>query len=148
MKNLSFSLGLVILCATLQQASADDLESLSGKWSVKKVNDQGQNITQTIEVKKDKFVFQIQTADGSTVLYAEGDFKLEKLGPFSAARFSHIRGGSSPSNLDDVDDVYESVYTLDGDSWIMATNLDKQREGQKPSLDVYRHVKAETKSSK
>ncbi len=128
-------------------ALADDLDALAGKWSVKKVNDQGQNITQTIEVKKDKFVFQILSPDDSVVLYAEGDFKLEKLVPFSAARFSHIRGGSSPSNLDDVDDVYVTIYTLDGDSWTMASNFDKQRDGQKPSLDVYRHVKA-TASSK
>ena len=145
MKHLWFSLSLAVLCSTLQVAAADDLESLSGKWSVKKVNDQGQNINQTIEVKKDKFVFQILTSGGNVVLDAEGDFKLEKLGPFRAARFSHIRGGSSPSNLDDVDDVYESVYVLDGDTWTMATNFDKQRDGQKPSVDAYHHVKAETK---
>lgn len=141
MKHLLFSLCVAALL-TQQAAFADDSEALSGKWSVKKVNDQGQNITQTIEVKKDKFVFQILTADGSVVLYAEGDLKLEKLGPFSSARFYHIRGGSSASNLDDVDDVYSSVYSLDGDTWTMATNFDKQRDGQKPSLDAYKHLKA------
>jgi len=145
MKKLWFSLSVAVLFSTLKLAAADDLDSLSGKWSVKKVNDQGQNITQTIEVKKDKFVFQILTSDGSVVLHAEGDFKLEKLGPFSAARFSHIRAGSSTSNLDDVDDVYESIYVLDGDNWTMAANFDKQRDGQKPSLDAYHHVKAESK---
>jgi hypothetical protein len=143
MKHLLFSICVAALF-TQQAAFADDSEALSGKWSVKKVNDQGQNITQTIEVKKDKFVFQILTADGSVVLYAEGDLKLEKLGPFSSARFYHIRGGSSASNLDDVDDVYSSVYSLDGDTWTMATNFDKQRDGQKPSLDAYRHLKAGT----
>jgi hypothetical protein len=148
MKHLYVSFCLAVLCCTANVACADDLEGLSGKWSVKKVNDQGQNITQTIEVKKDKFVFQILTSDGSVVLYAEGDFKIEKLGPFTAARFSNIRGGSSASNLQDVDDVYESVYTLDGDTWNMATNFDKQRDGQKPSLDVYHHVKAEVKATK
>ena len=145
MKKLWFSLSVAVLFSTLKVVAADDLESLSGRWSVKKVNDQGQNITQTIEVKKDKFVFEILTSDGSVVLHAEGDFKLEKLGPFSAARFSHIRAGSSASNLDDVDDVYQSIYVLDGDNWMMATNFDKQRDGQKPSLDAYHHVKAESK---
>src|SRR5579864_2777577 len=145
MKKLWLSLSVAVLFSTLKLAAADDLDSLSGKWSVKKVNDQGQNITQTIEVKKDKFVFQILTSDGSVVLHAEGDFKLEKLGPFSTARFSHIRAGSSASNLDDVDDVYQSIYVLDGDNWTMATNFDKQRDGQKPSLDPYHHVKAESK---
>jgi uncharacterized protein (TIGR03067 family) len=141
MKKLLFSICLASLFCS-RAALADDLDTLSGKWSVKKVNDQGQNITQTIEIKKDKFVFQIMTADDSVVLYAEGDFKLEKFGPFSAARFSKIRGGSSASNLDDVDDVYVSIYTLDGDNWTMASNFDKQRDGQKPGVDVYHHVKA------
>lgn len=145
MKKLWFSLSVAVLFSTLKVVAADDLDSLSGKWSVKKVNDQGQNLTQTIEVKKDKFVFEILTSDGSVVLHAEGDFKLEKLGPFSAARFSHIRAGSSASNLDDVDDVYQSIYVLDGDNWTMAANFDKQRDGQKPSLDAYHHVKAESK---
>ena len=145
MKKLWFILSVAVLFSTLKVVAADDLDSLSGKWSVKKVNDQGQNITQTIEVKKDKFVFEILTSDGSVVLHAEGDFKLEKLGPFSAARFSHIRAGSSASNLDDVDDVYQSIYVLDGDNWTMATNFDRQRDGQKPSLDAYHHVKAESK---
>jgi hypothetical protein len=143
MKHLLFSVCVAALF-TQQAAFADDSEALSGKWSVKKVNDQGQNITQTIEVKKDKFVFQILTGDDNVVLYAEGDLKLEKLGPFSSARFYHIRGGSSASNLDDVDDIYVSIYSLDGDTWTMASNFDKQRDGQKPSLDAYKHLKAAT----
>jgi len=140
---LSISIAALLLPSTL---FADDSDSLAGKWSFKKTNDQGQNITQTIEVKKDKFIFEIRTSDDSVVLHAEGDFKLEKLGPFSVARFSHIRAGSSSSNLDDVDDVYTSVYTLDEDIWTMATNFDKQRDGQKPSVDVYHHVKAKAAS--
>jgi hypothetical protein len=141
MKPILLSICIAVLFLN-RPALADDSEALSGKWMVKKVNDQGQNITQTIEVKKDKFVFQILSADDTVVLYAEGDLKLEKLGPFSSVRFLHIRGGSSASNLDDVDDVYVSVYSLDGDTWTMAANLDKQRDGQKPSLDLYRRVKA------
>jgi hypothetical protein len=120
---------------------ADDSAGLAGKWSVKKVSNEGQNITQTIEVKKDKFVFEIQSTDGSVVLHAEGDLKLEKQGPFSVARFVNIRAGSA-SNLQDVDDVYTSIYTLEDDVWTMASGFDKQRDGQKPSVDVYHHAKA------
>jgi uncharacterized protein (TIGR03067 family) len=152
MKSLIRSLCLASLISllTCSAAFADDLESLAGKWSVKKVNSQGQNVTQTIEVKKDKFVFEILTGDDSVVLHAEGDFKLEKLGPFSAARFFHIRAGGSASNLEDADDVYMSVYVLDGDNWSVASNFDKPRDGQNPSLDIYHHVKtaAVTKPSK
>ncbi|HZR19542.1 MAG TPA: hypothetical protein VFE51_19805 [Verrucomicrobiae bacterium] len=148
MKKLLFSLCVTALFCN-PGARADDLDSLSGKWSVKKLNNEGQNVTQTIEIKKNKFIFQILGADDALVLYAEGDFTVEKLGPFSAARFSHIRAGSSASNLDDVDDVYVSIYVLDGDSWTMATNFDRPRDGQKPSLDIYHHMKAaKSKSDK
>ena len=122
--------------------SADDFSSLSGKWSVKKTNDQGQNFTQTIEVKKDKFVFQIIGADDNVVIYAEGDLKLEKLGPFSSAKFYHIRGGPSAGNTQEVDDEYVSVYVLDEDTWTLSSNFDKPRENQKPGVDVYKRVKA------
>jgi hypothetical protein len=145
MKKLLFSIWIAVLFNS-GFAFADDLETLAGKWSVKKVNDQGQNTTQTLEIKKDKFVFQIMSSEDNVVLYAEGDLKIEKLGPFSAARFFHIKGGSSASNLDEVDDVYISIYTLDGDSWTLATNFDKERDGQKPSLDAYHRVKADSKS--
>jgi hypothetical protein len=141
MKRLLFSICIASLFLH-RAVFADDLETLSGKWSVKKVNDQGQNITQTLEIKKDKFVFQILTTDDNVVLYAEGDLKLEKFGPFNSARFFHIRGGGSASNMNDVEDVYVSVYALDGDTWTMATNFDKDRDNQKPSLDAYHRVKA------
>jgi hypothetical protein len=118
------------------------LTSLSGKWSIKKTNDQGQSFTQTIEIKKDKFVFQIIGADDNMVIYAEGDLKLEKLGPFSSAKFYHIRGGPSAGNTQEVDDEYVSVYVLDDDTWTLSSNFDKQRENQKPGVDVYKRVKA------
>ncbi|HVV71972.1 MAG TPA: hypothetical protein VHI52_10810 [Verrucomicrobiae bacterium] len=123
-------------------ALADDLGSLAGKWSVKKTNDEGQTFTQTIEIKKDKFVFQIVGSDDNVRLHAEGDVKLEKMGPFSSAKFYHIRGGQSESDMQDVDDEYVSIYTLDGDTWTMATGFDKDRERQKPSLDIYKRGKS------
>src|SRR5206468_350553 len=73
-------------------------------------------------------------------VYAEGELKLEKLGPFKAARFFHIRGGESASDLEDVDDEYVSIYKLEEDTWIVAANFDKERE-QKPSLDIYRRIR-------
>ena len=142
MKHLILSICVGVLFLG-RAAFADDLESVAGKWSVKKTNAQGQNITQTIEVKKNKFVFEVLSSDDSVVLHAEGDIKLEKAGPFNTARFFNIRAGSS---LDEVDDVYVSVYTLDEDNWTMASNFDKQRDGQKPGVDVYHHVKAEAAS--
>jgi len=137
-------LSLLVVLSTFCASAADDLATLTGKWSIKKTNDQGEKYTQTLEIKKDKFVFQMLGADGQVTLHAEGDVKLEKLGPFNSIRFFHIRAGGSASSLDDVDDEYVSVYVLDDDTWTMAANYDKQRDQQKPSTDVYRRVKAAT----
>ena len=123
---------------------ADDLDVLAGKWSVDKVNEQGQKYTQTIEVKHDTFVFQILGDDGQVVFVAQGDFKLEKPGPFKAAHFLHLKAGQSASGLEATDEEYLSIYRLEGDAWMLASNFDKERQGQKPALDVYRRVKAAT----
>jgi len=73
MKPILAGLLLAAFLCSSSSSSADDLTSLSGKWSIKKTNDQGQSFTQTIEIKKDKFVFQIIGADDNMVIYAEGD---------------------------------------------------------------------------
>jgi hypothetical protein len=144
MKILILRQALGILCAAALFAPAtilaDDAEMLNGKWSVKKVNAEGQNITQILQINKDKFIFQIMSAENDLVLYATGAVKLEKLGPFSSVRFSDIRAGSSASDLNEVDDEYVSIYRLDEDSWTLASNFDKERQN-KPSLDVYHRIK-------
>ena len=132
---LSFALSLLAPSALL----ADDAELLAGKWSVNKT-EQGQKITQTIEIKKDKFTFEILN-EGQALLHAEGDVKFDKLGPFSSVRFFHIRAGDSASNLQDVDEERTSIYLIDGDTWTMASNFDAARQ-QKPSADEYHRAKA------
>ena len=121
---------------------AGDLEDLAGKWSVKKTNNQGQPYNQSIEVTKDKFVFQLLGDDGTVMLYAEGDLKLEKLGPFKSVKFTNIKAGLSATDTQSTDAEYQSVYMITDDGWTVASNFDKERE-QKPALDVYKKVKAE-----
>jgi len=136
---LYYAFAASLLCTV--NLVADDAAALCGKWSVRKVNDEGQKYTQTIEIQPDKkFVFQILGEDNQPAFIARGDFKLEKLGPFKAARFFHIKAGAAGSDLDDVDDEYESVYALSEEAWTMAANFDKDRE-QKPALDVYQRLK-------
>jgi hypothetical protein len=141
MKRIFAGAFLGLLMSGVAALAADDLSALSGKWSTKKTNDQG-SFTQTIEIKKDKFVFQIIGGDDNVVIYAEGDLKLDKLGPFTSAKFFHIRGGPSAGNTTEVDDEYISVYVLDEDTWTLSTNFDKQRENQKPGVDVYKRIKS------
>jgi len=131
---------LAVVVSCWSALATDDLQSVAGKWSVKKANEQGEKYTQTLEVKNDKFVFQILGADDQTTLYAIGDLKLERLGPFNSVRFFHIRAGGSAADLQDVDEEFVSIYVLDTDTWTMAANFDKHREQHKPSTDVYRRV--------
>jgi hypothetical protein len=140
-KQLLLTLAAALALSSAPSLLADDAEALVGKWTTKKTNDQGQSYNQTLEIKKGKFVFEIHDADNQVAIHAEGDFKLEKLGPFNSARFIHIRGGSSASDLSDIDDEYTGIYTLDGDTWKMAMNFDKERD-QKPGLDLYQRTKA------
>ena len=142
MRTNSLLLGLIAGVSLFSfAAAADDMEALIGKWSVKKVNDQGQKVTQTFTIKKGKAIFQVLDAEGQPVMYAEGDLKLDKIGPFSAAHFVSVRGGASADSLQDVDDEFVSIYRLDGDSLSMASFFDKEREQMRPSVDVYQRVK-------
>ena len=120
---------------------AADANLLAGKWSARKANQQYHSTSQTIEIKANKFVFQMLDKDGEVVLHAEGDLKLEKLGPFNVARFVKIRAGESSSNLEEIDDEYSVIYVLDGDTWTVASNFDKER-GEGPAADVYQRVAA------
>jgi hypothetical protein len=75
--------------------------------------------------------------DNQTHLYAEGDIKLSKLGPFSAIKFFNIKGGVSADQLDPVDDDRDVIYMLEGNVWTIAANFDRAHDGQKPSADAY-----------
>jgi hypothetical protein len=143
MKRLLFFLSFFAIGFAAASLLADDAQFLTGKWTVKKVNDQGQSYSQNLEIKKDKFIFQILSTDGNLVLYAEGDVQLKKVGPFNSARFFHVRGGQSSTDLQDVDEEREVAYMIDTekDAWIVASNFDAERD-EKPSVDVYKRVKA------
>jgi hypothetical protein len=117
-------------------ALADDLAKLEGKWSVKKTKD-GESFTQTIEIKKDTFKFKIMRGTDEVVIYAEGKLKLETSGPFSVVKFVDIKAGGSESDISAIDDDHVSIYVLGDDAWTVAANFDKERDEQKPSLDLY-----------
>ena len=137
-------LGLTAVCAT--PALGDDLQALTGKWSVQKTNEDGQSYVQHIEIKTNKFTFKITDKDGDTMLYAEGKAKLDKAGPFNTITFSDIQAGQSAGQLDAVDDTFTSIYKLDGDTWMLVMNFDKDHGEQfKPTLDVMRKVSAPKK---
>ena len=86
---------LSVLVVSAASAVAGDLQDLAGKWSVKKTNENGQVYTQVVEFKKEKFVFKMVSSEGKTFLHAEGDVKVEKLGPFKSVKFFNIKAGAA-----------------------------------------------------
>ena len=139
-------LGFATACVT--PVFGQDLEALAGKWSCQKTNEDGARYTQQIEIKKDKFTYKITDKDGDTQIYAEGDIKLDKAGPFKTIVLSNIKAGQSSTQIDPIDDTFTSIYKLDGDVCLMVMNFDKDRGEQfKPSLDVMRKVAAPKKAA-
>ena len=135
-------LALVVTLVFLASgAIADDLAKLEGKWTTKKTRPDGQVVTQVIEIKKDKFTFKMLRASDDLAFFAEGKLKTEVLGPFSVVKMTDIKAGRTEADTQSVDDDRVSVYQLGEDTWTLASNLDKERDIQKPSLDVYTRVK-------
>ena len=115
---------------------ADDLAALQGKWSVKKSGDRG-TFTQQLEIKDKKFIFKIVNADDAVVFVASGEIELKKQGAFNTARFFAIKAGPSDTQLDPTEEERNGIYLLDGGQFYLASNFDKAREREKPSVDAY-----------
>ena len=122
-------------------AFADDLQALSGKWTLKKANDEGQIQTRVLDFKKDKFTFSILNSDDKVIFFAEGDIQLQKLGPFNSIKFKNMKIGDSSANTQPFDEDRDSIYQLADGTLTLASDFDSQRE-QKPSLDVYKKAAA------
>jgi hypothetical protein len=135
---LKSALALALLCLAVSTttARADEWDKFNGKWTVKKTNDDGRAWTQEIEINKGKFKFRILSSSGDVRLYAEGDVKIEKHGPFSALKFHNIKGGESADSLESVDDDRTVVYQLGYDTLTIAEDFDRERENA-PSVSKY-----------
>jgi hypothetical protein len=148
MKHTTLILTAAFVLATLSPfgAFANDLDALAGKW-VAKVEAQGQTFKQVLEIKKNKFTFEVVRDGGETALYAEGEVKTEEHGPFKAAKFYNIHGGTSASDLQAVDDDRTVIYSLGYNEITVAANFDKER-AEPPVATRYTKVaaSAETKT--
>jgi len=146
MKNITSSLTIAFVLSALGPlgALANDLDALAGKWAAK-VEAQGQTFKQVLEIKKNKFTFEIVRDGGETALYAEGEVKTEEYGPFKAAKFYNIRGGASASELESVDEERTVIYSLGYNEMVVAANFDKER-AEPPVATRYTKVAEEAKA--
>ena len=134
------SIMAVLLCSSASivlGADSAQLEKLQGKWEVSKTNDEGQRYKQVIEIAKDKLNFKIVGDDGNTYFEATGDVTVEQCGAIKAFTLTNLKAGQ-PGSLEDTDDERSVVYFREGSTLTLVTNMDKSRENEKPTVDVYR----------
>ncbi len=129
-------LGALSFVLTWAQSWADDIDSLQGKWVVKKTGDRG-SYTQQIEFKKSHWIFKILGSDDKVTFAAEGEIELKKEGIFRTARFYKIKAGRSETDLEAVEEERNGVYLLENGIFYLASNFDRARENEKPSVDAY-----------
>ncbi|MSU59340.1 MAG: hypothetical protein EXS35_14415 [Pedosphaera sp.] len=132
---LALAITLTLASSAPMSARADDLDALAGKWVADRTGPDGQTYKQTLEIKKNKFIFNVGRG-GETALYAAGDVKAEQLGSFKTAKFFNIRAGQSSSDLQSVDEERSVVYLLSGNELTTAVNFDKERS-EPPMVTKY-----------
>ncbi len=120
--------------------NAATLEDFAGKWTTKRVNDDGQSVTMTMEFEGPKMHFRILDSSGEARFYAKAKTKLEKFGPFEALRFYDIQAGGSPDDTQPIDDERVSLVRLDGETFHLAGNFDRRRDNETPSVDAYKRT--------
>jgi len=146
----TFPLVLSTLClsltvAAVAAADAASLDALQGSWSVKRTNQEGQVISQTLEFKQDRMTFKMTGPDSEMRFFAKGAVAVQKLGPFQTLKITGIQAGRSEDSAEAVDDERTSVFVLDGDTFTLASNFDKERSSQPPRAETYSRSKAAAK---
>lgn len=134
--NIFFCLGLAL--STLTSPGAE-IDNLAGKWTCQRTNQEGRVVTLTLDIKKDKLVFQMLNSSKEVSFHAEGTAKAEKAGPFSVLKLTQIKAGDSATNAESTSEERTSIYQLRDDELFLATNFEAERS-QKPALDCYRKV--------
>lgn len=137
---LSILMATAFASAALAADSAE-LDKLQGKWETTRTTEEGQKVKQTIEMKKDKMVYKIIDASGSTVFAATADLKPQKAGAFATFTISNIKAGRDDDSLEDADGERAFVYMLSDQSLTIVSNIDEERE-RPPVLDVYKKISA------
>lgn len=128
-------------------AESPALTKLQGKWSGKRTTSDGQEATATLEIKGEKLTFEAFNADKGLRFMAKGTVKAEMLGPFHVMKITDIEGGRSASELEPVNDERAMVYLLKDDTLTLASNFDKDRENEKPRVEIYQRVAAKAAST-
>jgi hypothetical protein len=137
---------LLALASNSIAAESADLAKLQGKWSTKRTGSDGQESSFTLEIKGEKLTFEA-FRDKELRFVAKGNIKAEMQGPFHVMKITQIEAGGSASDLQPVNDDRSSVYFLQDDALSLASNFDKERDNEKPRLEVYQRVATKAASA-
>ena len=125
---------------TLAAHAADgELAKIQGKWETKRTNEDGQKVTQTLELKENKMTFKILDSSGSVQFVALADVKAQQSGAFKTFTISNIKAGRDDDSLEGADEERAYVYMLSSDTLTIVSNIDEERE-RPPTIDVYKKV--------
>src|SRR5262249_20354263 len=127
-------------------ADSSGLDALQGAWLVKRTNQEGQVVSQMLEIKNDRLTFKLTSAEGELRFFAKGAVSAQKLGPFQTLKITELKAGQSEDGAEAVDDERTSVFVVDGDSLTLASNFDKIRANQPPRAETYARTKATAKA--
>jgi hypothetical protein len=133
----------LLAAASLPAGAADTasgFDALQGKWSLTKTEQDGQRITQVVEVKQGRLTFQILNAEGQVRALVKGRLKADKTGSFNVLTVSDLQVGRSADELQPVGETRALVYTMRGDTAFFAMNFDREQDNEKPSIDAYTRV--------
>ena len=134
-------LASVLALAATTNALGQSFSDLQGKWTLKNKSARFGEATQTIEFKDQKFTYKVVSKDGGTLLFAKGNVKVDKLGPFSVLKLTDIEGGGSEADAKSVDDDRIIPYVTGEGTLTVALNFDRRREGEETESNTYTKVK-------
>lgn len=129
---------LAISSFTLGAAESTGLNALQGTWEGRRNGEDGTEQKQVLEIQGDTLKFSLFKSDGELRLFAKGKTKVEKLGNIQILRLTDIQAGVTESDLQSIDDDRSTPFLISEDTLSLANNFDKDRENQKPRVDVYR----------
>lgn len=129
---------LAITSTPLNAAESTGLTALQGIWEGKRNTEDGTEQKQVLEIQGETLKFSLFKSDGELRLFAKGKTKVEKLGNIQILRLTDIQAGVTESDLQSIDDDRSTPFQISEDTLSLASNFDKDRENQKPRVDVYR----------
>lgn len=134
-------LALLVAAVVTGNAVAQSFSEIEGKWRLTRKDSRYGEVTQTVEFKNNSFTYRVVDKENSTVLYARGKARVEKLGPFKVIKLTEIEGGQSENDLWPTDDDRTIVYSVGWNTLTVALNFDRERPDEEVESHRYTKVK-------